>query len=166
MAVTTYLFNINSINPTLLDEEIKASQTVGPKYLGLTYDTSQSPDLTTIYTDPELTSQEADDLSAILVAHDGGEPSVIDTVESHKSFGAEVIDRHHRQFVSEDLYTDALVLDVASIMSRWRSLAELGDLYALDADAATTVPLLSYLTAANITLIRNEIRAFLGLPPV
>lgn len=150
-----------TINLDLFQDEVAASSVAG-SVTGIT----SSATSVTVRTDADLDQSGQDALQAVVDAHDPQVPSMVQSLNAARAFGSELIDRHSIEIMADGVVAGGKAHEVATKLSTASIHASLGNLYALDDELALVVPTAVYLEQSRIDAIRNEVRAFLGLPAI
>jgi len=156
--VSTYSFQAEVNVDRLLDE----LEAVGLDVLvdGITA-SETSVDVSTLV--PLDAGQEAG-LSALIAAHDPLQKSVSEKIELAKQFGREHIEKYQRIFIKEGVVQAGMAHLMALALADAVVLAQGGNLYALDVALSLVTPIPTFLEASRLTEMRNEVRAYLGMP--
>jgi len=165
MPAAQYTYSDDS-NASRLDEQILASSFGDTKYNGLVLDSSTTPATVTVHTTSELSSGEETELDGIVAAHNPAVLSTEQRVEAARVFGGNLIESWQRTFLDEGVVQAGSSHLLSTTLYRAEEMSRLGNLYSLDAELAVIAPVPTFLEAARITIIRNTIRAYLGLAPV
>jgi hypothetical protein len=153
-------------NASRLDEELHLTSFGATKYTGTTVDRSESPHAVTVYTSSGLDAAEQGELDATIAAHNPSVPSLDQKIHAARIFGTSMIEQWQRTFINEGIVQAGATHAVATALDKSSSMARIGNLYSLDAELATVTPIATFLEAARLTQMRNQVRTYLGLPPV
>jgi len=160
--VADYVFQPFIVNAGLLDEEIRATASFAAVYEGL----AASGDVVKVHTSTDLSTAELSELEAIIAAHNPSVVGAASRLAKNQEFARALIDKWLGGMSEKDLLGSEFEYGVARSIEAPLSFGLLGLVYAMEQELANVIPVGPYLSAAEVTEIRNEIRAYLGMLPV